>query len=289
MKVCGFSFIRNAVKYSYPVIESIQSVLPLCDKFIVGVGKSDDGTLELIRNIPSDKIEVFESVWDDSLKNRGRILSVETNKVMDRIPEDNNWAFYIQADEVLHEKYQEPVRKAMEKWLEEPKVEGLLFKYRHFYGSFDFNADSRSWYRKEIRIVRNDKNIRSYRDAQGFRIYDRKLKIKPMDAYMYHYGWVRPPDIMQQKNLSFNKLYHQDEWVDRKLNHTHYFDYSKVDSITRFEDSHPKVMHRRIADKNWEINLDENKKSFNPADRLLYWIEQHTGKRLFEYQNYKEI
>ena len=29
MKVTGFSFIRNAIKYQYPVKESILSILPL--------------------------------------------------------------------------------------------------------------------------------------------------------------------------------------------------------------------------------------------------------------------
>jgi len=289
MKVCGFSFIRNAVRYSYPAVESIQSVLPLCDHFIIGVGDSDDGTLDLIRSIPTDKIEIFESVWDENLNNHGSVLSVETNKAMDRIPEEYDWAFYIQADEVLHEKYREPVRAAMEKWIDQGEVEGLLFGYKHFYGSYDYVADSRSWYRNEIRIIRNNKRIRSFRDAQGFRKDGRKLRVKSSDATMYHYGWVRPPDIMQKKNLSFNKLYHREEWVERKLNNTHYFDYSKVESIRQFQDNHPDIMQDRILQKNWDVKLDEQKKSFNPADRLLYWIERKTGKRLFEYQNYREI
>lgn len=106
---------------------------------------------------------------------------------------------------------------------------------------------------------------------------------------MYHYGWVRPPDIMQQKNLNFNKLYHREDWVERKLNHTQLFDYSKVDSIRCFTGTHPEVMQERMAGQNWDIKLDEKKKSFNPADRVLYWIERRTGRRLFEYQNYKEI
>ena len=137
--------------------------------FIIGFGTSDDATLELILSIPSDKIDIFESVWDDSLNNSGEVLSVETNKALDRIPGDYDWAIYIQADEVLHEKCHAPCREAMLQWLGNPEVEGLLFNYRHFYGSFHFIADSRSWYRKEIRIVRNDKKIRSYKDAQGFR------------------------------------------------------------------------------------------------------------------------
>ena len=177
----------------------------------------------------------------------------------------------------------------MKEWLGHYEVEGLLFDYLHFFGSYDYNADSRSWYRKEIRIVRNDKKIRSYKDAQGFRIKDRKLSVKPANAFMYHYGWVRPPEIMQQKHVNFNKLYHSDEWVDRKVNHTQLYDYSSVESITRFKDTHPKVMQERIQKLNWRVELDENKKSFRTSDRFLYWIEKKTGKRLFEYQNYKLI
>lgn len=277
------------MKFSYPVVESIQSILPVCDRFIISVGNSEDSTLDLIRSIPSDKIEIFESVWDERDKRNGEVLSEETNKVFKRIPEDFDWAFYIQADEVLHEKYHTAVTGAMQEWLEHPRVEGLLFDYRHFYGSYDYNADSRSWYRKEIRIVRNDKHIRSYKDAQGFRIRSRKLMVKPVHATMYHYGWVRPPDIMQAKHVNFNKFYHKEEWVERNLNHTMLYDFSNVESITPFDGEHPAVMQERVRHQDWKVELDENKKRFRPADRVLYWIERRTGRRLFEYRNYKEI
>jgi hypothetical protein len=289
MKVCGFSFVRNAEKFSYPVLESVQSILPVCDKFIMSVGNSEDHTLDLVRSIPSDKMEIVESTWDKSLRKNGEVLSDETNKVFDRIPEEYDWAFYIQADEVLHEKYHPAIRRAMEEWLDHPEVEALLFRYLHFFGSYDYNADSRSWYRHEIRIIRNNKAIRSYKDAQGFRIDNRKLNVKPVHAYMYHYGWVRPPDIMQQKHVQFNRLYHSDQWVDRKVNHTKLYDYSSVESITRFKGTHPRVMSDRIKRLNWKVELDENKKSFKTGDRILHWIELKTGKRLFEYKNYKII
>ena len=48
MKVCGFTIIRNAIKYGYPVAESIRSILPICDKVVVAVGESEDDTLALI-------------------------------------------------------------------------------------------------------------------------------------------------------------------------------------------------------------------------------------------------
>ena len=289
MKVCGFSFIRNAVKFSYPVVEAIQSILPVCDRFIINVGKSEDETLDLIRSIPSDKIEIIESTWDESRRKNGEVLSQETNKAFDRITDEYDWAFYIQADEVVHEKHHAAIRRSMEEWVDHPEVEGLLFKYMHFFGSYDYLADSRSWYRNEIRIIRNDKKIRSYKDAQGFRISNRKLEVKSANACIYHYGWVRSPEVMQQKHVNFNKLYHSDQWVDRKVNHTKLYDYSCVESISRFRETHPKVMKARVKRLNWDVKLDENKKSYKTTYRILHWIEQKTGRRLFEYQTYKLI
>jgi hypothetical protein len=289
MKVCGFSFVRNAVRFSYPVVEAIQSVLPMCDEFIMSVGNSEDGTMELIRSIDSDKIRIVESVWDERKRKNGEVLAVETNKVFDQIPEEYDWAFYIQADEVMHEKYHPAILEAMARWKDDAMVEGILLKYLHFFGSFDYHADSRSWYRNEIRILKNNKQIRSYKDAQGFRIDNRKLNVKPVDAFMYHYGWVRPPEIMQKKHVNFNKLYHSDDYVDRKINHTQLYDYSKVDSISRFTDTHPLVMQEKIRRSNWKVELDEKKKSYKLADRMLHWVEDKTGKRLFEYKNYNLI
>ena len=59
--------VRNAVKFDYPIVESIKSILPIVDEYMVAVGNSDDGTLELIRSINSPKIKIIETIWDDSL------------------------------------------------------------------------------------------------------------------------------------------------------------------------------------------------------------------------------
>lgn len=78
LKVSGFSIVRNGIKYGYPFREAILSILPLCDEFIINVGKSDDETLDVIRSIGDEKLMIFESDWDMSL-NGGQVLSVETN------------------------------------------------------------------------------------------------------------------------------------------------------------------------------------------------------------------
>lgn len=289
MKVSGFTFIRNAIKYDYPVVEAITSILPLCDEIVVAVGNSEDDTRALIEGIGSAKIRIIDTTWDDSLREGGRVLAFETDKAFDALSTDSDWAFYIQGDEVLHEQFFEPLKEAMLRYKDQPEVEGLLFNYQHFYGSYDFVGDSRRWYRKEVRIIRNDKKIRSYRDAQGFRKNDRPLNVKPVEATMYHYGWVKPPEAQQAKQENFNKLWHNDEWVDKNIPKTEGFDYSKIDSLAHFTGSHPKVIQLRISRQNWQFNFDPTKKRLPFKSRLLHTIESLTGWRVGEYRNYKVI
>src|ERR1700733_10245260 len=204
MKVTGFSFIRNAIKYQYPVKESILSLLPLVDEYIIAVGNSEDGTREMISWIASDKIKIIDTVWDETLRTGGIVLADETNKSFNAIAADTDWCFYLQGDECLHEKDYPAIRAAMEKYLDDKRVDGLLFKWLHFYGKYDYIGTGRRWYRKEIRIIRNNKNITSYKDAQGFRFKDNsKLKVKEIDANIYHYGWVKPPNVSHKKGLAF--------------------------------------------------------------------------------------
>ncbi|MBN2521695.1 MAG: hypothetical protein JXB24_00395 [Bacteroidales bacterium] len=290
MKVTGFTFIRNALKYDYPVVESIQSILPVCDDFIVAVGKSEDDTLNLIRNIDKKKIEIIETIWNDNLREGGYVLAEETNKALKAVSDDTDWCFYIQGDEVVHEKYLDTIKEGMEKYKNDKNVEGLLFKYLHFYGSYDYIGESYSWYRNEIRVIRNDKKIYSFRDAQGFRKgKDEKLRVKPIDAYIFHYGWVRDPRALQDKHKNFHKLWYDDAWVDKNIAKAEEFDYSEIDALARYNGSHPKVMESRIKMKNWKFDFDISKNSFSGKEKFKRFIERLTGKRIMEYKNYKVI
>lgn len=286
MKVAGFTMVRNAVKYDYPVVEAITSVLPLCDEFIVAVGNCEDETLALIESIGSPKIKIIHTIWDDTLREGGRTFALETDKAFQAIADDVDWAFYIQADEVIHEKYHDAVREAMVKYKDNPSVEGLLFHYKHFYGSYDYVGESWNWYRREIRVVRNDKNIFSYRDAQGFRKKpNEKLHVKLIDAYIYHYGWVRDPRAMVRKQRAFTSYYHDDQWLEENLAKASEFDYSNIDSLELFTDTHPAVMKDRIARKNWKFDFDVSKKNYSFKER----VKRFFGFRIGEYKNYKIV
>ena len=288
MKVVGFTFVRNAIQYDYPVLESINSLLPLCDEVVVAVGNSEDGTLALIQGIASPKIRIIETVWDDTLREGGRVLAVETDKALAAVPADADWAIYLQADEVLHEADYPAIRAGMAQWKDDKAVEGLLLGYRHFYGSYDYVGDSYRWYRREIRIVRPGIGVQSYRDAQGFRrAGNRKLHVKLLAATVHHYGWVKPPAAMQRKQETFNKLWHSDDWVAEHVAAAEEFDYSQVDSLQRFAGTHPAVMAGRIEARNWRFDHDPSHNRYRLKDRLKQALERLTGLRLGEYRNYE--
>lgn len=290
MKVAGFSFVRNAIKYDYPIVEAISSVLPVCDEFVIAVGKSEDETLDLIKSINSSKIRIIETVWDDNLREGGKVLAVETDKALKAIGTDCDWAFYIQGDEVVHEKYHDEIRRTMLRWKDNKEVNGLLFNYLHFYGSYDYIADAPNWYRKEIRIIRPNSGIYSYKDAQGFRkMNDKVLNVKQINAFIYHYGWVKKPEIMQQKQENFNKLWHDDDWVEKNVPKRNEFDYSAINSLSAFNESHPFVMKNRIEQSNWKFDFDISYKKYSMKDKIKLFFENLTGYRIGEYKNYKII
>lgn len=290
MKVTGFTFIRNAIKYDYPVVEAIRSILPVCDDFVVALGNSEDGTSELIKSIAPDKIRTFNTVWDESLRTGGVVLAKETDKAFQAIGDDTDWCFYIQADEIVHEKYLDTIRVGMKKWKDHKEVDGLLFKYLHFYGSYDYVGSSTKWYPYEIRIVRNNKNIYSYRDAQGFRKgKDEKLKVKLLDAYIHHYGWVKDPASMQRKQEYFNKLWHDDDWVEKNVVKTEAFDYAgHIDALEPFQGTHPAVMQERINRLNWKFDYDISFNRLSTKEKLKKIAEKQLGLNL-SYKNYKLI
>ena len=287
MKVAAFTIIRNAEKFDYPVKESILSVLPLVDLFIVSIGQSEDNTESIIQSIHSDKIKIVHSIWDDSLRQGGQLLSIETNKAKTHIPSDIDWCFYIQSDEVIHENDYDKIYQSMHQHLSNNEVEGLLFHYHHFFGNYDYIAVSRQWYRHEIRIIRNHPNIVSYKDAQGFRkTNNKKLKVKDTGAYIYHYGWVRHPQAQLEKQKHFHKLWHDDEWIQKNMDEEKILSYKINDLLTPFTGTHPAIMHERIKKYNWSFEYNPQTICLPLKEKFLYTLEKLIKYRIGEYKNY---
>jgi hypothetical protein len=290
MKISGFTIIRNAIINDYPAVEAITSILPVVDEMVVAVGESDDDTLALIQSIQSDKIRIVETKWDLTKLPGGRVMAIETDKAFRCIAPDSDWGFYIQCDEVVHEQYHAAIREACAQHLNDKRVLGLVFGYFHFYGTYDYVGDSRRWYNREIRIIKNDKRIHSFKDAQGFRIGEKdRLPCKLIDAMVYHYGWVKSPELMDRKLRTLSK-----NWMGKSMKEAldarqTLFNYDDFDSLAKYEGTHPLVMQQRIADKNWQVEIDISKKRFSIKKRVMYWLEKMTGKRFFAFRNYRIV
>lgn len=289
MKVTGFTFIRNAIKLDYPIVEAIQSILPICNDFVVAVGNSEDETLDLIQSVDPNKIKIVQTKWDDNLRENGAVLAIETNKAFQSIDSESDWAFYIQGDEVIHEKYLQTIQSAMIHYKNQVEIDGLLFNYLHFYGSYDYVGASSNWYREEIRVIKNKKEIYSYKDAQGFRKgNNEKLNVAKIPAFVFHYGWVKEPKAMQQKQESFHRLWHDDKWLDQHILKSEVFEYEEhVSQLNIFKETHPKVMFERIQRKNWKFDYDIslNKRSLKDLIKDFLLIIGINAS----YQNYRLI
>ncbi len=290
MKVSGFTLVKNAIKFGYPVVESIESILPICDEVIVSIGDSEDETLLLIKSINSPKIKIHTSVWDTSVNQGGKILAIETDKALAQVDNQTDWCIYIQADEVLHEEDYDIIQSSMLKYGNDQQVEGLLFNYIHFYGSYHTVGISTNFYPNEIRAFKYNPKVYSYRDAQGFRIRDNeKLKVKSIDATVYHYGWAREPKVMRTKYLDFNKLWYSQNKIDESIKEKENFNYAyKNFCVVPYTGTHPQVMQDRAKAMNWNFDERIYRNRLSIKDKIKRIFKKYLGLD-FSYRNYKIV
>lgn len=301
MKVSAFTYVRNGLQLDYPFIESIQSVLPVVDEFIIVIGDSVDGTREAVEALADKKIKIIDTIWDDTMRSGGRIFAEQANIGLDNVNKDADWIFHIQADEVIHENDLPAIKKAMEQYLNDFKVEGLLFDFINFFGDYKHYAPSRRFHQKEIRIIRNEMHFRSYKDSQGFRSFEdpknmwdekgRKLFVKKIDATIYHYSYVKDPKVQLKKHLVFGNRWHEnDEWMkDFLQKNLDGYDYGKIDFLYEFKNSHPPVMNSRIKKQDWKFTYNPFKNDMSLKERFLKLLQDITGKQFFIYKNYRII
>jgi len=252
-RVSGFSIVRNGILYGYPLAESLRSLAPLVDELVVAVGRGEDGTLELVRSLDLPGLRVIETVWDESLRVGGRVLAQQTNLALShcRFP----WAFYLQADEVVHEGDHRRIRAALARWGDDDGVDALRFRFLHFEGTYAYVNYVR--YRKQCRLVRNDGRVQSIGDAAGFgRVDGRPLRVRRSGAKIYHYGWARAPEELKRKTLALEKLYHDDAYAVARAGRVPPEYLADVDIAFRYRGSHPAVMAERIGGATWEVPPD---------------------------------
>lgn len=243
MKVSGFTFLRNAEMLHYPYLQSIESILPICDEFIIALGESDDGTAQALTKLGEKypKIRIIDTCWNEHMQTKGYTYGQQ--KMIAQFACTGDWLFYLEGDELVHEKDLSDIKQAMIDHQDDPRVEVLAFKYYHFYGNTNTYVDSPGWYRYAPRIIKA--KVRSYApDGLYWLVLDNKRSnrkgrypyAKVLDCFIYHYGWVRSEKSMQEKSRQVSTYWGKTAPTD--------LTYSNVDStiLSLFSDSHPALI-----------------------------------------------
>jgi len=244
MKISGFTFIRNGTWLGYPYLESLHSLLSVCDEVIVAVGVGQDDTLTRIRALANPKLRVIETVWNEKMQDRGYVYAQQ--KMLAQFNCTGDWAFYLEGDEVLHEQDLLSLKKVLQKYLDNPKIEAIVFDYYHFYGKPSTLAISPAWYRRAVRIIRN--TIRNYSpDGLFFVVMDKNKRGRYPHAALagipiYHYGHVRAISQMQTKIQQVSRYWGHQPPV--------FTDYGQIDpqALAPFQGTHPAVMQNWLAE-----------------------------------------
>lgn len=292
MKISGFSFARNADSLYYPVKESILSILPICDEFIIAIGKGSDRTREIVAGIDNPKVRIIDTVWEESAAG-GHVFRQQANIALAACTGD--WCFHLQCDEVIHEDDLPLIQKCCRELLPNHDVEGILLDFRHFWGDYRHHIINHHWFTREIRIIRNGLGIESYKDSQSFRRHGEKLKVVSIPAIVFHYGWVRPPSVMQAKRVAFTAAGKGvDQARERHRQDPPEFDYGSLAKVPVYDGSHPAVMADWIARMDWQDKLQYKGRSRVKHHhdklkyRLLTFIEQKIlgGRQIGGFKNY---
>lgn len=244
MKISGFTFLRNGQKLGYPFVASIRSILPLVDEFVIALGPCDDDTEAMVREINDPKIRLLPTQWNERIQSgysvKGFVYGQQKSIALFNCTGD--WAFYLEADEVLHEDDLPKIRAAMTKHLGDPRVEALAFDYLHFYGNKNTVACSPRWYRSEVRVLRNTIPAWSS-EALFFNVLTTHKRARyPRAAHtgatIYHYGWVRSEAQMDLKSAAVRKYWTNSDRPAAKRK------FAAVDPATLklFTGAHPQVI-----------------------------------------------
>ncbi len=290
MKISGFTFLRNGRKLGYPFVASIRSILPLVDEFVIALGPCDDDTEKMLREIGDPKIRVIPTQWNENIQPdyslKGFVYGQQKSIALFNCTGD--WAFYLEADEVVHENDLPKIRAAMEKHLNDPRVEALAFDYLHFYGNANTYAWSPGWYRSEVRIIRN--TIPAWGpEGLFFVVQDthrrgRYPRAAHTGATVYHYGWVRSETQMNLKTAAVQKY-----WQNRESTAV---DYTQIDPavLKLFTGTHPQAMQDWLpkAEGIFRADPDYQSSSREKKHRFMLQLEKYFGFR-FSKKHYRTL
>lgn len=303
MNVSGFAFIRNAVTLDYPVIEAVESVLPLVDEFVINVGRledeADDGTLDLVRSINSPKLRIIQSKWNPNLSTGGYVYAQQTNIALFNC--QGQWAVHVQCDEIVHDQDYDILKNAMSQYADNDKVDALTLWQHNFFGDYQTKISAWPWTgRRKCWIVKPHHFVLSRGDAANFTVHPkfkergRKVRAVQTAARQFHYSEVKSQKALAAKyanNARFWKRGAKGTPAEMNLEQIHQYYHSALPKqfVRNYNGAHPKVMASRIASHPIHIDHNRMRTRLTRSERIQLargWLVNRTTDRFTQRGDY---
>ncbi len=270
MRVSGFTFLRNGQLLGYPFVQSIRSILPIVDEFIIALGPCEDDTREILLGMNEPKLRIVETQWNQNLRNDYSIrgFNYGQQKSIALFNCTGDWAFYLEGDEIVHEEDLPAIRRNMERYQNDSRVESLVFDYLHFYGNTNTQAWSPRWYRRAPRIIKTSIPVWAPKGLFFLVLKSSKKGRYPHAAHsggrIFHYGYVRTEETFQAKYDKTEIYWRRDKSIPERKK----ISYGQVDPVALrpFNGSHPGVIEGFFPTAEGPFSADPN---YRPTKRDL--------------------
>ncbi len=270
MQVSGLSILKNAIRFDYPFQESIRSALPLCDEFVVVVGRSEDGTLEAVRTMNEPKLRIVETEWSDKVQPRRHVVAQQTNIGLHMCRGD--WVVYLQANEMLHESSLPALEQTMQRYADDRGVEALVLEFLDFWGDYGHVVPVYPHRFKYVpRIVKPYVGTYAIRDAMGVAVFDgfsrkgRYPRAVDTGQDLFRYGNVRNGEVFADKQQNASHL--SDGRGNEPLGKNDLYTIIPRSFVAPYQGSHPAVMAGRVARFGESISLEDPRWRLQPTWR----------------------
>ncbi len=189
-KLAGVQFVRNGIEQDYCFVESIQSMLSVCDFVYVVDAGSTDGTIEALEDLNDPSLTLITTDAEEWNLHEGPTkLSVFVNIAMDYAERRGmDYLMYVQSDEVIHQDGFANIRAAVERG-----AEGYVFNRYNLFKDplhmLNVPQEKKPCSTEVIRLFKS--KYRAYSDGEHANVPTVEV-FKSLDSIeLFHMGFVR--------------------------------------------------------------------------------------------------
>lgn len=249
-QLAGTLFVYNAKSQDYCYIEAIKCLQEFCDGVIIVDAGSIDGTKNILQSIADIKTEkiIYLSGEEWESQHGKEKLNYFTNIAIKKAQDYGyEYQFNLQADEIVHEKSYDSIRKAIE-----TGGEGFMCNRINLWASpflqLNVSADRLPCSSKIIRLAKT--KYRSVGDAESIGVDNVNMDFTDK-IDIWHYGFVRDKKIMKQKVIHIQEqIFGVDH--DKKLDGSDEFIPSRwfgTEDLRPIDYPHPRLMKDWISSR----------------------------------------